>query len=123
MNGYARRGMLIAQLEQLLVDMPLLLLPVSAEQSFEYDADIASLDSMRRVAAANWSMMSIALLGMPALAIPTGLEGGLPVGVQLMAGRWRDEMLLDAAEVIEARAGVLTPIDPVVRSGGERRPQ
>jgi len=37
---------------------------------------------------------------------------GLPVGVQIMGQRFREDTVLDAGEIIEARAGVLTPIDP-----------
>jgi len=111
-EGYARRGTLIARLQRFLEDWPLLLLPVSAEQAFEQDADIASVDGMRRVTAANWSMMAIALLGFPALAVPTGLANGLPVGVQILGRRFREDTVLEAGEVIEERAGVLTPINP-----------
>jgi amidase len=39
---------------------------------------------------------------------------GLPVGVQLLGRRFREDTILDAAEVIEARADVVTPIDPVM---------
>jgi amidase len=38
---------------------------------------------------------------------------GLPLGVQVIAGRYRENLALDAAEVIEARHGLMTPIDPV----------
>jgi amidase len=34
------------------------------------------------------------------------------VGVQLLGPRFREDLVLDAGEVIEARAGLLTPIDP-----------
>ncbi|MDB5732308.1 MAG: Asp-tRNAAsn/Glu-tRNAGln amidotransferase subunit and related amidase [Variovorax sp.] len=112
MNGYARRGTLIVKLQQFLQDRPLVLLPVSAEQAFPQDLDIQSVESMRRVMAANWSMMAIPMLGFPALSVPTGVDQGLPVGVQLLGQRFREDTLLDAAEVIEARAGVFTPIDP-----------
>jgi len=112
MNGYARRGTLIVRLQRFLVDCPLILLPVSAEQAFEQDADIHSVASMRRVMAANWSMMAIPVLGFPALAVPTGVAHGLPVGVQLLGRRFREDTVLDAGTVIEARAGVLTPIEP-----------
>ncbi len=115
MNGYARRGTLIVRLQRFLQDYPLLLLPASAEQAFIQDADIASVESMRRVMAANWSMMAIPMLGFPALAVPTGVANGLPVGVQLLGQRFREDTLLDAGEIIEARAGVLTPIDPRVK--------
>jgi amidase len=112
MNGYARRGTLIRQLGEFMARYSTVLLPVSAEQAFEQDADIASVESMRRVMAAQASMMAIPVLGFPALSVPTGVADGLPVGVQLLGRRFDEDGILDAAEVIEARAGTFTPIDP-----------
>ncbi|MGJ9385925.1 amidase family protein [Salipaludibacillus sp. CF4.18] len=112
MDGYARRGTLIAQLQQFLQEYPIILLPVSAEQAFEQDADIVSEESMRRVTAAQWSMVSIPVLGFPALAVTTTIAEGLPVGVQLLGRRFREDTLLEAAEIIEAHSDVITPIDP-----------
>jgi amidase len=114
MNGYARRGTLIAQLQAFLEDRPIVLLPVSAEQAFEQDADLASVERARSVMAAQWSMMAIPMVGFPALSVPTSVVDGLPVGVQLLGRRFREDTILDAAEVIEARADVVTPIDPVM---------
>jgi amidase len=112
MNGYARRGTLIRQLGEFMQRYSTVLLPVSAEQAFEQDADIVSVESMRRVMAAQASMMAIPVLGFPALSVPTGVADGLPVGVQLLGRRFDEDGILDAAEVIEARAGTFTPIDP-----------
>ncbi len=112
MNGYARRGTLIGRLQSFMQDYPLVLLPVSAEQAFEHDADIASIESGLRVVAAQWSMMAIPTLGFPAISVPTGIADGLPTGVQLLGRRFREDVVFDAAEVIEARSGTLTPIDP-----------
>lgn len=112
-NGYARRGTLIRELGEFMQRYPVVLLPVSAEQAFVQDADIAGVDSMRRVMAAQASMMAIPLLGFPAMSVPTGLAGKLPVGVQLLGRRFDEDTLLDAAAAIEARAGTFTPIDPV----------
>jgi amidase len=113
MNGYARRGTLIARLQAFLEETPIVLLPVSAEQAFEQDADLASVERARSVMAAQWSMMAIPIVGFPALSVPTSVVDGLPVGVQLLGRRFREDTILDAAEVIEARADVVTPIDPV----------
>jgi amidase len=52
------------------------------------------------------------LLGTPALAMPMGFEGAIPAGVQIMAARYREDLILDAAEAIEAALGVPDPIDP-----------
>lgn len=88
-DGYARRGTLVRRLQTVLEDRPLLLTPVSAEQAFPDDADIADPESGQRVVA-----------------------DGLPVGVQLIGRRFREDTILDAAEVIEARCGPLTPVEP-----------
>lgn len=112
MNGYARRGTLIRMLGEFMQRYSTVLLPVSAEQAFEQDADIAGVESMRRVMAAQASMMAIPVLGFPAVSVPTGIADGLPVGVQLLGRRFDEAGILDAAAVIEARAGTFTPIDP-----------
>src|SRR5262249_46477942 len=53
------------------------------------------------------------LLGLPGLAVPVGNHEKLRTGVQIMAARNREDLCLDAAEVIEAAEGVVKPIDPV----------
>jgi amidase len=110
--GYARRGTLIRQLQLFLETYPVVLLPVSAEQAFEQDADIASPERMAELAAAQYSMMAIPALGFPGLSVPTGVVEGLPVGVQLLGRRYDESVLLDAGQAIELRAGTFTPIDP-----------
>ncbi|MFC7394048.1 amidase family protein [Scopulibacillus cellulosilyticus] len=112
MKGYARRGTLIGQLQQFLEDCPLILLPVSSEQAFDQDADIASIESMRHVVSAQWPMTSIPTLGFPAISVPTSVAEGLPVGVQILGRKFREDTLFEAAEIIEAHNDIVTPIDP-----------
>jgi amidase len=58
-------------------------------------------------------MFASSALGFPSISVPTGVEDGLPIGVQLMAARFREDLLLDAAEAIERGFGMDTPIDPI----------
>ena len=51
-------------------------------------------------------------LGLPALAVSTGLVGQTPVGVQIVADRYREDLCLRAGEAIEARGKPPAPIDP-----------
>jgi len=48
----------------------------------------------------------------PAVAVPTHIVGGLPQGVQVLAGFYREDLCLEAAAAIEG-AVLRTPADPV----------
>ena len=46
------------------------------------------------------------LVGIPAISVPVGISsGGLPIGLQLLAGWGREALLLDAAEALERENG------------------
>jgi amidase len=60
-----------------------------------------------------WPGMSVATLGLPALGLAAERNGGAPVGVQLVGRPFEEEAVFAAGEVIEARNGVSTPIDPI----------
>lgn len=66
---------------------------------------------MRRMLDAHHPMLAISTLGLPGLAVPTGIVDGVPMGVQLVAGRFQKEVCLSAGEVIEARCSMKMPFD------------
>jgi amidase len=86
--------------------------PVSTEPPFEVGFDVKDADTTARVLRAQRLLVAVNLLGFPAVAVPCGLTDGVPLGVQVIGGRYREDVCLDAAEVIEARHGLPTPIDP-----------
>ena len=51
--------------------------------------------------------------GCLALTVSTGLVGKVPVGVQIVSGRYREDLCLLAGEAIEAGGTPPAPIDPV----------
>ena len=61
---------------------------------------------------AHHPMLAISALGLPGLSVPTGLVDGTPMGVQIVATRFAEELCLGAGEVIEAWHAPGTPIDP-----------
>jgi amidase len=92
---------------------PLVVGPVSTEPPFTVGFDVESRDKTRDVLRAQQLLVAVNLLGLPAVSVPTGLWGGLPLGVQVIGGRYREDLCLDAAEIIEAQRGLSTPVDPV----------
>jgi amidase len=112
MKSLAERTRLIREWTLFLDRVPLVLAPICSEPVYRQGFDI---ESAARTAAL-WrecaTMMAVPVLGLPAMAVPTGAVDGLPMGVQIVGQRFREDLCLAAAEAIEARAGVLTPIDP-----------
>lgn len=108
----ARRSTLLRDWLGFMQRYPLILGPVSAEAPFRQGRDLASQESMQQVLAAQAPMFVVPLLGVPALSAPVGLVDGVPMGVQLIANRFREDMLFAAARAIEMRCPAMTPIDP-----------
>jgi amidase len=87
-------------------DYPVLLLPVSWQKPFPNDDDRRSPERMNEIVAAQSPMLGTAMLGLPGLSVPTHLTGdGLPMGVQLVSWRFREDLCLRAGEIIEKAAG------------------
>ena len=95
-----------------LEDFPVLICPVSAELPFRDQLDVESPAAFRRCFDALLTQYGLPVMGVPALTVSTGLAGCVPVGVMLVAGRFREELLLHAGEAIERGGVPPTPIDP-----------
>jgi len=109
---FVERHRLIREWSAFFVDHPVVIGPIWTDVQFEHDADFdasagttVTVDRLRFITPGN-------LLGIPGCAVPTGVADGLPVGVQVYADLWRDDLCLDVAQVIEDSLGILTPIDP-----------
>ena len=89
-----------------------LLMPVSGELPFPDQLDRKDEASFARVWHAQLPQIAIPLMGLPGLTVSTGLVGRVPVGVQLVSGRYREDLCLAAGEAIEAGGTPSAAIDP-----------
>ena len=64
-------------------------MPVSWQRPFPVDFDQQGDEAVARMLDAHHPMLAVSTLGLPGLSIPTGLADGVPLGVQLVAGRYR----------------------------------
>ncbi|MER7580332.1 amidase [Kitasatospora sp. NPDC097691] len=98
---------------EFLHEYPLLLGPVFTEPPVEPGLESRDQAGRDRVASGMRLCSATTLVGVPAVAVPTGLAGdGLPTGVQLVGRAFREDLCLAAAQAVEDRVGVLTPVDP-----------
>ncbi len=107
MRGLAERTRLLRQWTVFLEKYPLVLCPASLQPPFPVNADLEDDDSARKVFEALTYISSMNLLGLPASIVPVLMNEGLPIGVQFVGGRYREDLCLDAAQAVEARAGIL----------------
>ncbi|MCQ4161030.1 amidase family protein [Roseomonas sp. GC11] len=108
----ARAGF-VRQWQVFLKNYPVLLLPVCAEPPFPDLLDVESPAAFERVAEAQLVQIGLPLMGIPALTVAMGGTGKAPMGVQLVAGRYREDLLLQAGAVIEAGGPPVLPCDPL----------
>ena len=97
-----------------MADRPLLLTPALAQLPIVHGADTATPQGTAAMLEAVRPGLTASLLGLPSACVPAGndAETGLPIGVLVTGPRLREDLCLDAAEAIEARLGLATPIDP-----------
>lgn len=108
MQAIADRSGHIRQWLGFLEEHPVVLTPTTVLPTAETNADLAGDARVRELF---WNdlrfISSINVLGLPAAVVPVGVLDGKPVGVQLIASRFREDQALDAAAAIERKVGVL----------------
>lgn len=108
-----RRVGLVREWQAFLAEYPVLICPVSGEPPFPRQLDI---DDYPRTLEAQLVQVGLPLMGVPAVSVFTGFSetafGRAPLGAQLVGGRFREDVLLDAAAEIEARGDAIGVAEP-----------
>ncbi|MGR3802811.1 amidase family protein [Marinibacterium profundimaris] len=112
MEALRRRVGLMREWDAFLDRYPLLICPVSGELPFDQQSDVASPESFAGVYEAQLTQRGLPALGMPALSLATGAADNRPLGVQLVARRWREDLLLRVGALLEASGHVPDVSDP-----------
>ncbi|MBX2883816.1 MAG: amidase family protein [Granulosicoccus sp.] len=103
---------LVRQWQQFLQQYPILICPPSAELPFKDQLDVESAKSFRHVLEAQMTQIGIPFIGVPAMTITTGTVDNVPVGVQLVADKFREDVLFSAGKEIEKRSATIEIAEP-----------
>jgi len=108
MKAIALRSRVLRNWLAFLEDYPVLLTPLSVNPTPPTNEDLKGDARVKELFWNDVRFMSVMnLLGLPAAVVPVGLVKGNPVGVQIVASRYREDVCLDAAAAIEKKAGIV----------------
>jgi amidase len=113
MKALAERARVVRDWQRFFETVPLVLAPVCTQPVYTQGFDVQDVERTAEVWRECTTLTAVPVLGIPGLAVPTGIVDGLPTGVTVLAARFREDLCLAAGEAIEARAGVAArmPVD------------
>jgi amidase len=100
MDTLQSRSRLMREWRAFLEEFPVMLCPVSGELPFDDLRDVKSQKDFEAIIAAQALQIGLPFLGLPGLTVATGEAKRRPVGVQLVANQFREDLLLSAGEII-----------------------
>ncbi|WP_006576434.1 amidase [Cupriavidus sp. HPC(L)] len=113
--AFARRDALRREWNAFLDRYPLVLMPTSCRPPMPWGEDLHDLERMQMLLRDQSPLIGVAAMSLPGLHVPTGIDNGLPSGVQLVAASFREQRLLAAGRVIEWDAGMPRAYDALER--------
>ena len=106
-RGLADRSRLAREWSLFLEQYPLVLSPFQLQPTMPVDLDLKGLQGCIDVFDNLIYSVSFNYLGLPAGIVSAGRdENGLPIGVQVIGQRFREDLILDATQSIESQIGI-----------------
>ena len=98
------------ELEALFRDVDVIVAPATPYPAFPIGQRMMEVDGRQLPAAAHLGVFTqpLSFAGLPVLAAPIAESGPLPLGIQIIAAPWREDLVLRVAAAAEA-AGILAP--------------
>ena len=111
LDAWIQRDVFRMQLFEQMRTFPILLCPVASIPAFKHGEREWEVEGKTVKYLDAWSYCEwFNLLGMPAATVPaTTSSEGLPIGVQIAAGPWEEELVLTVAEILQRELGAYKP--------------
>jgi amidase len=109
LDAWIERDLLRMQVFEQMEKFPVLLCPVASIPAFRHGERSWQVEGKTVQYLDAWSYCEwFNLLGMPAASVPWAQsEEGLPIGVQIVARPWEEELVLAIAETLESQSGLV----------------
>ena len=107
-QAIADRTALLREWSVFLDRYPLVLCPFLIRSMYPWDYDAQGFEQVRDLFMSAIYSTGINFLSLPGGVVPIGFADGRPAGVQIVGRRFREDLILDAMEAVEASAGILS---------------
>lgn len=102
----SQRAHFVRAWQLFLDEYPLVLTPLLHQPVYAWDRDAQSVDGLKETFGSSYHSMSVNFMGLPAGLVTGDFHKELPIGVQLVGRRFREDLILDACAAIESRVGI-----------------
>ena len=111
LDTWSQRDLVRIRVLEQMRKYPVLLCPVAAIPAFRHGERCWQVEGKTVQYLDAWSYCEwFNLLGTPAAVVPVGKSAeGLPIGVQIVARPWEEELVLSVAEILQAQCGEWAP--------------
>ncbi|HEX2593452.1 MAG TPA: amidase [Rhizomicrobium sp.] len=107
------RDTILRKWSEFLSTYDVVILPALGARSLAVGCDVQGADAMKDVMHKFRFQLGLPVLGLPVLAVPMGVSDGLPMGVQILSAKFREDRCIAAGRIIEMNEPPIAPIDPV----------
>ena len=108
------RTLIIEDFNKAFADFDVIITPTSPTTAFKIGE---KADDPLQMYLSDVYTIPVNLAGIPGISVPSGLAGGLPVGLQILAAHFAEDKMFRAARAFEASVG-FDPTPPLVRGLG-----
>ena len=106
-EAIAKRTALTREWNVFLDRYPLVLCPFLMRSMYDWNYDAQGFDQLRDLFRSAVYSLAANYLSLPAGVVPIGFADGRPAGVHIIGRRFREDLILDAMEVVESSVGIL----------------
>ncbi len=107
MNAMKARTTILRKWQHFLEQYPIVVTPFSLALPYRVDEDLEGDKKVAEMLNDMQCSYAMNFLGLPAAVAPMGVYEGVPYGIQIVGQRFREDMVLDAAEAIQSHVGIL----------------
>ena len=111
MKALIDRDLLVREWNRFLSKYPVVISPLMCTLTIRRNFDIDHPGAMAELVDTGRWGFNLSAVAMPALSFPMGHVEGAPIGVQVFSRSWREDVLLDAGDVLESAMGEVRTVD------------